>query len=89
MVRFRVVILDDFDNVKEVVYESKQEYKNEWDSNWSNDEYEMLIELDIKYDLTDWENAPNLETQVLEYGPFSENEEWYFHSNTIDDWFNL
>lgn len=83
MVRFRVVILDDFDKVKEVVYESKKEYKNEWDSKWSNDEYEMLIELDRKYNLTDWENAPYLETQVLENG------EWYFHSNTIEDWFNL
>lgn len=31
MVRFRVVILDDFDKVKEVVYESKKEYKNEWE----------------------------------------------------------
>ena len=45
MVKFRVVILDDSDKVQEVIYESK-EYKDRWDSNWSNDEYEMLIELD-------------------------------------------
>ena len=82
MVRFRVVILDDSDKIKEVVYESK-EYEDRWDSNWSNDEYEMLIELDIKYNLTDWENAPYLETQILENG------EWHFHSSTIEDWFNL
>lgn len=82
MVRFRVVILDDSDKIKEVVFESK-EYKDRWDSNWSNDEYEMLIELDRKYNLTDWENAPYLVTQKLENG------EWYFHSNTIEDWFNL
>lgn len=82
MVKFRVVILDDSDKVQEVVFESK-EYKNRWDSNWSNDEYEMLIELDRKYNLTDWENAPYLETQILENG------EWYLHSNTIEDWFNL
>lgn len=82
MVKFRVVILDDSDKIKEVVYESK-EYKDQWDSNWSNDEYEMLIELDRKYNLTDWENAPYLETQILENG------EWHFHSSTIEDWFNL
>lgn len=82
MVKFRVVILDDSDKIKEVVFESK-EYKDQWDSNWSNDEYKMLIELDIKYNLTDWENAPYLETQIFENG------EWYFHSNTIEDWFNL
>lgn len=82
MVKFRVVILDDSDKIKEVVYESK-EYKDKWDSNWSNDEYGMLIELNKKYNLTDWENAPYLETQILKNG------EWYFHSNTIEDWFNL
>lgn len=56
MVRFRVVILDDSDKIKEVVFESK-EYKNQRDSNWSNDEYKMLVELDRKYNLTDrdWE----------------------------------
>ena len=43
----------------------------------------MLIELDRKYNLTAWENAPYLETQILENG------EWHFHSNTIQDWFNL
>ena len=82
MVKFRAVILDDSDQIKEVVFESK-EYKDRWDSNWSNDEYKMLIELDIKYNLTDWENAPYLKTQIFENG------EWYFYSNTIEDWFNL
>lgn len=82
MVKFRVVILDDSDNVQEVIYESK-EYKDRWGSDWSNDEYKMLIELDKKYNLTDWENAPYLETQILKNG------EWHFHSNTIEDWFNL
>ena len=82
MVKFRVVILDDSDNVQEVIYESK-EYEKDNIFDWCNDYYHLLHELNKKYDLDDYDNAPYLETQILENG------EWHFHSNTIEDWFNL
>lgn len=86
MVRFRVVILDESDRIQEVIYESK-EYKDQWDPEWDNDYYLTLIELNQKYDLSDLENAPYLETQILEDGI---NEGiWHFHSSVIEDWFNL
>ena len=31
MVKFRVVSLDDSDEIQEIVYESKKEYKDRWD----------------------------------------------------------
>ena len=83
MIKFRVVSLNDLGEIQEVVYESKKEYKDRWDKEWSDDEYKMLIELNNKYNLTDWENAPYLETQIFKDGV------WCFHSNTIEDWFNL
>lgn len=82
MVRFRVVILDEDDIIQDVIYESK-EYKDRWDPEWNNDYYRTLIDLNIKYDLSDWENSPNLETQILKDGI------WHFHSRVIEDWFNL
>ena len=86
MVRFRVVILDEFDRIQEVIYESK-EYKDRWDPEWNNDYYLTLIDLNQKYDLSDWENAPYLETQILKDGI---NEGiWRFHSSVIEDWFGL
>lgn len=86
MVRFRVVILDESDRIQEVIYESK-EYKDRWDPEWNNDYYLTLIELNQKYNLSDWENTPYLETQILKDGI---NEGiWRFHSSVIEDWFNL
>lgn len=86
MVRFRVVILDESDRIQEVIYESK-EYKDRWDPEWNNDYYLTLIDLNKKYDLSDWENAPYLETQILKDGI---NEGiWRFHSSVIEDWFGL
>lgn len=86
MVRFRVVILDESDRIQEVIYESK-EYKDRWDPEWNNDYYLTLIDLNQKYDLSDWENTPYLETQILKDGI---NEGiWRFHSSVIEDWFGL
>jgi hypothetical protein len=86
MVRFRVVILDELDRIQEVIYESK-EYKDQWDPEWNNDYYLTLIDFNKKYDLSDWENAPYLETQILE-DAINEGI-WHFHSSVIEDWFNL
>lgn len=82
MVKFRFVIVDDFDNVIEVLVESP-EYTDRWRKEWSDFEYQTLLELDNKYNFNDWENVPTIETQKFENGC------WKFHSNTLEDWFNL
>ena len=82
MVKFRYVLLDEKDNVIEVFHET-QEYSDRWDRRWMEDEYKMLLELDEKYNLTDYDNVPNIEIQIFKDG------EWKYHSNIIEDWFNL
>lgn len=82
MVKFRYVILDDDDNVIEVLHETK-EYNDRWDRQWLKDECEILRDLDIKYNFTDYDNVPNMEVQIFQ------NEEWIYYSNPIEDWFNL
>ena len=42
MVKFRCVILDDYDNVIEVLDESP-EYKDEWDRDWIDYEYHIYL----------------------------------------------
>ena len=82
MVKFRYVLLDEEDNLIEVFHET-QEYSDRWDRQWSEDEYRMLLELDEKYNLTDYDNVPNIEIQIFKDG------EWRFYSDPVDDWYNL
>ena len=82
MVKFRYVILDDYDNVIEVLHES-QEYNDRWDRKWLEDEHRILLDLDSKYNFADYDNVPNMEVQIFKNG------EWRHHSNPIEDWFNL
>lgn len=67
MVKFRYVILDDYDNVIEVLLET-QEYNDRWDRKWLEDEYRILLDLDSKYNLTDYDNVPNMEVQIFKNG---------------------
>ena len=48
MVKFRYVILDYFDNVVEILYESS-EYPDRWDSELSNEMYRVLLDLNIRF----------------------------------------
>lgn len=82
MVKFRYVLLDEKDNLIEVLHET-QEYSDRWDRQWSEDEYRMLLELDEKYNLTDYDNVPNIEIQIFKDG------EWRFYSDPVNDWYNL
>lgn len=82
MVKFRFVILDDYDNVIEVLNESP-EYKDEWDRDWIDYEYRMILDLNEKYDFYHYDDCPLFETQIFENG------EWKRHSDPIVDWFNL
>ena len=81
-VKFRFVILDDYDNVIKVLDESP-EFKDRWDPDWNEYEYRMLLELNYRYDFYHYDDCPNIITQI-----YVDNK-WKFHSNTISDWFNL
>lgn len=82
MVKFRYVLLDEKDNPIEVLHET-QEYSDRWDRQWLEDEHRMLLDLNEKYNLTDYDNVPNIEIQIFKDG------EWRFHSDPVDDWYNL
>lgn len=85
MVKFRVVILDDFDNIQEIVYASK-EYHDKRDPawcSWEGEELKMLCELSNRYCFTDYNNCPILETQIFE------DNKWKYYSDPLVDWFNL
>lgn len=80
MVKFRYVILDDFDNVIELLYESG-EYPNI--SSCQNDIYQMLLKLDDRFNFTDYDNCPLVIVQVFE------NSNWRYYSDAVVDWYNL
>ena len=66
MQQFRLVILDDYDNVISVEYESPIfEGESEFDKDISKAQFEHL--LSIEYNLLDYENIP-----ILEYQPSEE-----------------
>lgn len=84
LVQFRLVLLDDKDNVEEVVYESEEhELCDGWDS--SDEMYHCLLDADDRFDFDDWENVPPLEFQGRERG----SKEWKYLSDPLEDWFNL
>lgn len=82
MVKFRVVILDDYDNVIKVLDESP-EYSGIWDKAWLDYEYNLILDLNEKYDFYHYDECPCIETQIFVDG------KWKHHSDPIDDWFNL
>ena len=82
MTKFRYVILDDFDNVVEILYESS-EYPDRWDSKLSNEMYRVLLELDIRFNFVEYDKCPNVVVQLFENG------EWKHYSDAVDDFYNL
>ena len=79
--QIRVVALDSEDNVTEVVWQSEKfnppvySFDNEW--------YEGLKYTSSVYDMTDYENIPELEFQILV------DNEWKYYSNVVNDYYNL
>ena len=90
MQQFRVVILDEEDNIKSVEYESVIfQSGNKWDKAFSDAQYKELLELNSKYDLCDFENVPYMEFQRRETNKNGEWGEWKYLSNPIEDYYNL
>lgn len=84
MVKFRFVILDDFDNVVKVLHETK-EYKDDHDKEWIDHHYYWLLKYADEYKLADYDDpdSPLIEVQKFEDG------EWKYYSNCTEDYFNL
>ena len=85
LIQFRLVILDDKDNVVDVLFTSK-EYKPSsiFDKSFSEDLYECLMDANQKYNFDDWENVPPMEFQDKRKG----TDEWIYLSDPIEDFMN-
>ena len=89
MQQFRLVQLDDYDNVIDIEYESEVFPSNdEFDHDFRRALYDCLVEADNKYNFIDYDNAPIMEFQrrVTDrngvWGP------WRFLSDPVSDVYN-
>ena len=90
MQQFRVVILDDEDNVVSVEYESGTfDTDDKSDVVFGDAVYRELLELNRKYNLTDYENAPPMEFQRRVTDKNGGWGEWKYMSDPIVDYYNL
>ena len=90
MQQFRVVILDEDDNVISVEYESELFQSNDrWDKYFCDAHYKELMELNAKYDLCDYENVPYMEFQRRTTDKNHQWSDWVYLSNPIEDYYNL
>ena len=84
-VQFRLVRLDDNDNVVEVLYESKEYEPTDQFGEFGNDHYDVMMDFNAKYDFCDYDNCPLLEFQARRK---STGDKWWFLSDPIDDYYN-
>lgn len=84
LVQFRLVLLDDEGDVKEVIYES-DEHKllDGWNS--SEDMDNCLLKANERFHFDNWEILPPMEFQGREVS----DETWHYLSDPLEDWFNL
>lgn len=85
MAKFRLVLLDDYNNVTEVLFESIMYEGDRWNRDFSEAKYECLLEFDAKYNFVDYDNVPPMEFQIDKNGDGN----WKYLSDPIDDYYNL
>lgn len=86
IVQFRLVVLNEDDTVKEVVFESKNYTPcSRFSKPISQDLYECLLDANLKYDFSNWKQVPTMEFQIKIKG----NDEWRYLSDPVDDYMNL
>ena len=85
LIQFRLVILDEENNVVDVLFTSKEyEPSSIFDKPFSEDLYECLMDAHQKHDFNDWENVPSMEFQARRKG----TDEWIYLSDPIEDFMN-
>lgn len=90
MQQFRVVILDDYDNVVEVKMESLVfEGNDKFEGNFSKAQYDELLQLNGEYNLVDYDNVPPMEFQRRQTDSKGNWGEWKYLSDPIVDYYNL
>lgn len=90
MQQFRIVLLDDYDNVIGVEMESpifEDGYR--WSKEFCDAKYEALMQLQGKYNLVDYDNVPPMEFQRRESKVNGEWSDWKYLSDPIEDYYNL
>lgn len=82
-VRFRLVLLNDDDSVKDVLYISK-EYTptSQFANGFSEEHYKVLMQFNSIYDFADYDNVPPMEFQAQRK---STGDKWHFFSDPIED----
>lgn len=84
-VQFRLVELDDYNNVVKVHYLSKEyEPTDQFGREFSDDHYKVMMEFDNVFNYVDYDNVPPLEFQARRKG----KDEWLYLSDPVDDFFN-
>lgn len=90
MQQFRVVILDDYDNVVEVKMESPVFKGNDkFERNFSEAQYNELLQLNGEYNLVDYDNVPPMEFQRRQTDSKGNWSKWKYLSDPIEDYYNL
>jgi len=90
MQQFRVVILDDYDNVVEVKMESPVfDGNDKFEGNFSKAQYDELLQLNGEYNLVDYDNVPPMEFQRRQTDSKGNWGEWKYLSDPIVDYYNL
>lgn len=90
MQQFRVVILDDYDNVVEVKMESPVfDGNDKFEGNFSKAQYDELLQLNGEYNLVDYDDVPPMEFQRRQTDSKGNWGEWKYLSDPIVDYYNL
>ena len=90
MQQFRVVLLDEYDKVIDVKMESPVfPGNNWWDKDFSDAQYEELLQLNGEYNLVDYDNVPYMEFQRRESDKKGNWGPWKYYSDPVEDYYNL
>lgn len=90
MQQFRLVLLDEYDHVIEVEYESPVfDGDDKFDKEFSDAKYEHLLKLDREYNLLDYDRVPAMEYQRRFTDYKGKWGEWKYYSDPVEDYYNL
>ena len=86
-IQFRLVLLNDDDTVKEVLFTSKEYPPQSINGagEFSKDHYECMMRYNGIYDFCNYDEVPPMEFQ---YRRKSTKDKWWYLSDTIEDYFN-
>ena len=85
-IRFRLVLLNDDDTVKEVLFTSKEYAPTSgFGDEFGEEHYKVMMQFNEVYHFVDYDNVPPMEFQAQRK---STGDKWWFLSDPIDDYYN-